>query len=126
MDIISDSDIDQDDDSSSEDGKESNEQNEQKFELKENTEDNKDQAGIHSKGKPSKINAKDLKNVTIPTPQFTTAPSEVKEKPLPVASFRVVKKYQNSAPDAPDRSNAYYRYIEKPSEDLEEKVCRLL
>ena len=41
---------------------------------------------------------------------------------LPKPSFRLLPDYDEESIDAPPRSSAYYRYIEKPSEELEEEV----
>ena len=42
---------------------------------------------------------------------------------LPKPSFNILSDYENQADDAPPRSTAYYRYIEKPPDDLEDEVC---
>lgn len=75
---------------------------------------------------PGNINSKDLKNVTAPqygrenaNPLMITSASPSK---LPKPSFRILTEYENERPDAPQRGSAYYRYIEKPAEDLEEEV----
>ena len=122
LDIISDTDVDNDEDSSSKgdspataDGAESEANN--KKPNKQNT--------------PEKVNSSDLKNVTMAMPQYNNEaiPANDKSKTpakLPKPSFRILNDYDKETPDAPERTTSYYRYIERPSDDLEDEVCFIL
>lgn len=77
----------------------------------------------NGKGKPSNISSKDLKNVTLPVQQYGNPDeSKIKSSKLPMPSFRMIGEYKTEAADAPGRRTAYYRYIEKPVEELAEEV----
>nr|CAB3226261.1 peregrin-like [Phallusia mammillata] len=126
LDIISDSDVDKDDDSttSGSDNAENKSDNGSTTGSKASKSDGS-KNGTSTAGK-SGINSKDLKNVTIP--QYNSEnlqsaqPNRSSPAKLPKPTYRVLSEYETEQPDAPTRGSAYYRYIEKQVEDLEEEV----
>uniref|UniRef100_H2Y6G3 Uncharacterized protein n=1 Tax=Ciona savignyi TaxID=51511 RepID=H2Y6G3_CIOSA len=107
LDIISDSDVDKEDDSM--DGENGHKRTE--------------------KSPSPVVNSRDLKDVTLVcTSQdsqngfLLNSVSGNSEKSLPKPTFRVLSQYESETNDAPERESAYYRYIETPHEDLAEEV----
>nr|XP_039262766.1 peregrin-like [Styela clava] len=130
LDVISDSDVDKDDDSnsgnSSDGSLDTQNQEDSKKNITKEDGGNSGPAGKNGKsktgGKPA-VNSKDLKSVTLPIQRDgNSAESKPVEPKLPVPSFRVVSAYGTEAADAPERRMAYYRYIERPVEELAEEV----
>ena len=127
LDIISDSDLDKDDDNVSESCKKVETENTTAFENKKaSCKINSDVAANDA----SAINLKDLRNVSLRRGSYATenqtanllsTPSRSSKLPKP--SFRILPDYDKETADAPPRSATYYRYIEKPSEEVEEEVC---
>lgn len=73
-------------------------------------------------GKITTINSKDLKNVALAVQRDGTISKPNSPSKLPVASFRVLSDTEYEAEDAPKRKTAYYRYIERPADELAEEV----
>ncbi|CAK8689163.1 unnamed protein product [Clavelina lepadiformis] len=127
LDIISDSDIDKEDDSNGNDAAsdKTDDENKSNATPKKKTDVEKNNLDTPSKAS-SAINSKDLKNVTLPKYESNAQPGLLNQpaspSKLPKPSFRLLPDYEKENVDAPERSSAYYRYIEKTAEDLEEEI----
>ena len=115
LDIISDSDIDKDDESIASNIQDSNSGTD-KVEKTTNADNNVAEStpaksGSKSTTKPANEKSKEVRK------RAPTAASK-----LPKPSFRLLPDYDAETNDAPERSSAYYRYIEKPAEEVAEEV----
>ena len=63
---------------------------------------------------------KSIKTSLLPSPLHKNSSS------LPEPSFRILSSYETETADAPPRPSAYYRYIEKPADELEDEVYFLM
>lgn len=112
LDIISDTDVDNDDDSTKSDSPK------------------KEENGDTKASTPEKVNSSDLKTVKMAMPQYnneavgtpTNGDKSKAASKLPKPSFRILQEYDAETKDAPERTSSYYRYIERPSDDLEDEV----
>lgn len=126
LDIISDSDIDKDDESSTDSSSDSNSNHKKDSPKSPVEEDPKSHAHEANKnkgpGKITNINSKDLKNVSLAIQRDGTDKNQSAPAKLPIASFRLISDSEYEADDAPKRKTAYYRYIERPPDELAEEV----
>jgi len=119
LDIISDSDIDKDDESIASDNPDLNTNNSLEKKAEPVTNDTKP---TPSKNELS-TSTKNLNEKSKYVPRNTSTPTAATKLPKP--SFRLLLDYDKETIDAPERSSAYYRYIEKASEEVAEEVCIL-
>lgn len=108
LDIISDTDVDTDENNDSPNG-------------------NKKDDSSEKPKTPEKVNSADLKSVKMAMPQYNSEATSGNDKSknaskLPKPCFRILSEYESETQDAPQRTSSYYRYIERPSDDLEDEV----
>ena len=118
LDIISDSDIDVDDESSTSDKPETvAEKSSDKIHETDESCNGGEIAPSKSVTKSSTTAAKEKSKK-----QATNKSALASGSKLPKPSFRLLPEYDKETIDAPTRSSTYYRYIEKSSEDVAEEV----